>query len=286
MDLVKLSKVWEVVIPEIIEVDRLRADVFYHWKGRFIEDIIPCGDIRMLETTNKSLKEFTEEVRDIVVDVTRRGKYLGVHLKTGKLWLIHFNSTGWLFPTIENTSVWKRDFLHSTGLGSWKLHLKLSGGDFRTWTFADSSMRSKWYLTYPGDIPVWDRLGPDWILDPNGAAANLRKLSSRRSVLSVLTDQSISTGLGLYLVNEISFLAGVHPDSEWSSIPEAKRLSLIESIDAYLYRAYILNYGIKEWAVFKKKGKPCPICRRSIEYTKSTVGLRGLYYCPNCQPQY
>lgn len=120
----------------------------------------------------------------------------------------------------------------------------------------------------------------------------------RAPIKSVLLDQGVIAGLGNIYVNEVCFLAKVHPMRLASSITkdEANRLSyyakqVLDEAITYggtTIRSYTSSLGVtgrfqQFLHVHGKDGEKCSVC--GSEIIKLKVSGRGTYICPTCQPQ-
>lgn len=148
--------------------------------------------------------------------------------------------------------------------------------------------------------PFLNRLGPD-LLDPALEAGELaERLRSdrfrRRSLASLLLDQSFLAGLGNYLRSEILFCAGLDPMRRPGDLDEdtCRRLadvSLELGWRSYRTRGITLDEQQrarlpkggrrKRFWVFARAGQRCYRCGTSI--VKEVRGSRRLYRCPTCQ---
>ncbi|XP_072266449.1 endonuclease 8-like 2 [Pyxicephalus adspersus] len=113
----------------------------------------------------------------------------------------------------------------------------------------------------------------------------LRALSQPRPVCITLMDQSIFSGVGNIIKNEILYLARVHPLSLGSILPQEDLTALIDH--AITFTANWLNDKMKRKAlryhIYLKEQ-----CENGHQVVKETIGpLHGLkrltWYCPTCQ---
>lgn len=119
---------------------------------------------------------------------------------------------------------------------------------------------------------------------------------SKRPIKAILLDQTILTGLGNIYVDEVLFLANVHPSTracdlakfETLFITQASKDVLAKAIDlgGTTIRSYVSSLGVtgrfqNELFVHQRVHQPCLICQTPIIKTK--VATRGTYLCPACQ---
>ena len=116
-------------------------------------------------------------------------------------------------------------------------------------------------------------------------------------IKATILDQTIICGLGNIYADEALFSAHIHPARKCSTISEAEAAKLLEAACAVMDRSiasggstmatYVKADGTKgdyleKFAqVFRRNGKPCPICGTKI--IKTRVAGRGTHLCPHCQ---
>ena len=121
---------------------------------------------------------------------------------------------------------------------------------------------------------------------------------SRRSLKTLLLDQTKVLGLGNIYAAEALFRARINPFKNASGLssPRAGRLhqSIIEVLhDAItdsstsrvdLEQADGFSYGEafeRFWQVYEREGEPCVVC--GVKIRRETHGGRSTYWCPQCQ---
>ena len=149
------------------------------------------------------------------------------------------------------------------------------------------------------DERLWARLGPDAATGAIGPLA-ARRLGaahgSRRSLKSMLLDQSVVAGIGNIYADEALFSAGIHPGLVAGRLTAdlADRLAreilrtLHEAIDAggSTLRDYVDATGRagsfqESHRVYGRGGQPCPRCRSTIR--SAPLSGRTTSWCPTCQ---
>jgi endonuclease-8 len=129
-----------------------------------------------------------------------------------------------------------------------------------------------------------DVLSPLW--NPKAARKKLKAIPDTM-VTDALLDQTIFSGVGNIIKNEILHIIKVHPQSKAGALPLRKLSAMIEQASLYSYqflqwkREGVLR---KNWAVHTKK--TCPrdetkICKEHLGETD-----RRTFYCPTCQQLY
>ncbi len=116
-----------------------------------------------------------------------------------------------------------------------------------------------------------------------------RKLKAMPEVLvcDALLDQTLFSGVGNIIKNEVLFRTGIHPGSRVGHLPPRKLTALIRQAREYSFdflrweRAFELK---KHWKVHTKR--VCPGCGGPV--TKRYMGTtnRRTFFCSNCQTLY
>lgn len=133
----------------------------------------------------------------------------------------------------------------------------------------------------------------DWtadIMSDKWSAANaIKKLKSHAEMLvcDALLDQSIFSGSGNIIKNEVMFRTYIHPASLVGKLPAKQLKTLVDETRNYAFdflkwkRDYTLK---KHWLAHTKM--TCPRC--DIPLTKEYLGKtnRRTFYCTNCQHLY
>lgn len=123
--------------------------------------------------------------------------------------------------------------------------------------------------------------------------ATLRR--SRRSLKTLLLDQTRVLGLGNIYAAEALFRAGINPfkPADELSAPRVARLhgsikEVLEFAVAHIRGGFNLEEGFsygeafeRFWQVYEREGEPCVKCGARIK--RATHGGRSTYWCPRCQ---
>jgi len=161
-----------------------------------------------------------------------------------------------------------------------------------------------WWLGYvhlmPSDRLSEHKLTAGLAVSPLDPAFTLEYLAgvlskSRTAVKTVLLDQRKVAGIGNVYVQDILFRAGLHPLRPGNGLRLREVERLYDSIHAQLEMAISKHgllyerdlygqeggFGMEEYLVAYKEGKPCPVCGTTI--AKIKTGSTASYICPNCQ---
>ena len=265
-------------MPELPEVETI---------ARKLSPILSGKEIRRVDLRwERSLAtptplEFRERLCGQTIDkITRRGKYLHLHLSEDQL-LIHLRMSGDLFTASTTRIPEKHD----------RLILELSGDVLMI--FNDTRKFGRIWLTSDPN-QVLDRLGPEPLEDEFTPRSLFDKLQEKhRQVKPLLLDQTFLAGLGNIYTDEALHIAGVHPLKLSDHISEDQATRLWQAIRNVLQEGILRNGASIDWVyrggnfqnyfrVYGRNGETCPVCNNRIE--KLIIGQRSTHICPNCQP--
>jgi endonuclease-8 len=133
----------------------------------------------------------------------------------------------------------------------------------------------------------------DWSTDVmnetwnKGAAKKKLQQHPQMMACDALLDQSIFSGVGNIIKNEVLYRIMLHPESEVGALPVKKMDELIKEASHYSFQFFEWKKeGIlrKQWLAHTKKN--CTRC--NLPFTKKHTGLnpRRSFFCTNCQELY
>lgn len=271
-------------MPELPEVETVAASLRRHIMGLPIESVEVYNPVVLEIGTEMDFENLKGEV---ISDVSRRGKYLILHLEKGRFVVVHLRMTGKMLFSKKSEPLAK----HS--------HLRFNFSDGAELVFNDIR-----------------RFGRLWLVDDLSGVSGLNKLAlepvqaefsaeywqnqiarkKKSMVKAALLDQHIVAGLGNIYADEVLFAAKVHPERMVSTLTEVENQGLAAAMTAILsdaitkggttFRDYVdadNNKGSYQnyLKVFQKSGEPCPNCGSTLEKTK--VAGRSSIFCPRCQ---
>lgn len=230
---------------------------------------------------------FERELTGAVVwFVEHRGKYLIIHLDSGKRLVLHLMLGGLLYfgpdderpdRTVQVTIRLTSGNLYFIGLRLGYLHL----------------------LTAKETNAVMAELGPEPFDKRLDAEAFRARFAGKRGKLKpAFTDQAVIAGIGNCYADEICFTAGVHPavpipkisPESWQRLYTAMRTVLEQATEAggYMEMPLYKDDGVTggyndRCLVYDRGGEPCPRCGTPIVQTEAAG--RKLFFCPVCQPE-
>lgn len=117
----------------------------------------------------------------------------------------------------------------------------------------------------------------------------------RKSVKSLLLDQTLISGIGNMYIHDILFLARLHPSSKANYLQDNEIKNLYDSMmhilnvskskGAFAYeKDFYGNHGAynkDDFIIAYREDEDCPSCRGKIEKVK--IGNASSYICNNCQ---
>jgi len=273
-------------MPELPEVEQVKKTLAPHIVGRRIEKTeiyLP----RMLKYP--SVEAFTDGTEGrLFINITRRGKYLQLHLDNEAYLLTHLRMTGALLALPKSAST--PDFA--------RFRFALSGNE-DLW-FTDIRTFGVVALITPGCAYV-DRgfctLGPEPLSAEFTDDYLYEKSRGRkRRLKEFILDQSVIAGLGNIYADESLALSRLHPLRAASSLTRGECAHLCRAINRVIAQG-IANHGTtfrnyrdgngesgenqNHLLVYGRKGQACSFCGTTLEQIK--VGGRGSVYCPHCQ---
>jgi len=225
---------------------------------------------------NASPQELRDQVEGrMVKETSRHGKYVGLHLSSGKVLVLHFGMTG---------------SIQRLGTGSdprySNMIFYLDNGN--RLAFVCMRLLCRAYLA--DDMPSfvrWKRLGPDaldgltWEYFENGLANRSAKIKQ------VLLDQHFTAGIGNIYADEILYQSRINPIRRVGELSLDDRKGIFDQIGNVLGRAVDAGSDwdrMPDGFLLHDRGPHgrCPECCSGLESVK--VGGRTSYFCPVCQP--
>ncbi|HAY21160.1 bifunctional DNA-formamidopyrimidine glycosylase/DNA-(apurinic or apyrimidinic site) lyase [Desulfobacca acetoxidans] len=271
-------------MPELPEVEVIRRGL----AKKLVGDKIIAVDLGRQRLRRQALdSELASLAGHTFSRLTRRGKYLLLHLDQGQTLLVHLGMTGRLL--LQTNSCPLPPHVHLT------LHCQ-SGHKL---LYQDVRRFGQILLYPPGKRPPaleqvgWEPfsrgLTPEW----------LRQKMARltRPVKNFLLDGRFIAGIGNIYASETLFEARVHPQTPVGRIDLKTWETLLRAIRRILRRAIkaggttIVNYvdcdgqsGLfsVQLKVYGRAGSPCPVCQTPI--TRLVMAGRSTFFCSTCQP--
>jgi formamidopyrimidine-DNA glycosylase len=277
-------------MPELPEVETTRRGLEPLLAGRTIVHIaVRAPKLRQVIPTSLA---HLKGVR--VTQITRRAKYILIHLDNAKSLIVHLGMTGGFFKRTDNDAIQRHDhivfYLDNTDI--------IAFHDPRRFGLMD--------LAPTGDLTHHSALadlGPEPLEDSFTPAILRRMLGARKtSIKAALLDQSVVAGLGNIYVSEALFGAGIHPESPANTLtaPAIKHLHhhiqkvLRAALKAggstlrdYQHPSGELGFFQDQFAVYDRASAPCPGCTCRLNKTGGIQRIvqngRSTYFCATKQ---
>jgi formamidopyrimidine-DNA glycosylase len=284
-------------MPELPEVETIRRIVERELVGRTLTEL----ELTLPKLVRDSpLPDLELLVGRTLLGADRRAKVLITHWSDGLSVLTHFKLAGQLAVLRpDGTRVFAGHpvpdpdgpFPHKA------THLTLRFGETIVF-YSDIRQFGWWRLLPTDDVPAAlgaFRFGPEGTGSNDFARDDLAARLQRRriAVKQALLDQRVVAGLGNIYVDEALHRARVHPRQPANSLSPDE----VDRLHAAI--GWALDRGIEQGgaairrgrafprdgfpAVHARRDEPCTTCGAAI--VKVTLGGRGTYYCPVCQPE-
>lgn len=273
-------------MPELPEVETVRRTLEPRLTGlKFtaVEILMP----KIIKTPTP------DQFKDIIIDkkitkISRRGKYLLLHLSGKQILLVHLRMTGRLTYVEKDTPVAKHTHVVFTLSDGCQLRFCDTRQFGRLWLVAEAALEELSGFKDLGVEPLEDQFTRDYL------KKELRRRHSR--IKPLLLDQTFIAGLGNIYTDEALHRARINPERlsttltphEIARLYRAIREVLQEGIEnrGTTVRDFIDGYGragsFQELLrVYSREGEHCPVCNTSI--VRKKIGGRSSYYCPHCQ---
>jgi endonuclease-8 len=128
------------------------------------------------------------------------------------------------------------------------------------------------------------RLGPDILADPpeiDAMVSRLRSTDQRARIGEALLDQRLVAGIGNMWRAEALWRAKLSPWRELVDISDDELRTVLTEASQLMRRS--LDSGLRQRAVYRQVGRPCPRCGTPIKSRGQGDANRFAYWCPDCQ---
>lgn len=274
------------IMPELPEIETIKSVIEPQIKGLAIENItVGRSEVIAQPTADKFCEAVTGQM---ISSMSRRGKFLIIHLKNKSRIILHLRMTGCLLVMPSDYPIEKHTHII--------FHLS-NGKELR---FSDTRRFGRFWLIRNDEKDTYsgiEKLG----LEPLSAGCNAEYLQSRlkkrkKAIKACLLDQSVIAGIGNIYSDEILYRARINPSAPANglSISEWERLAF-EIADCLRY--FIDKNSISQEDYLTTKGQdyrntpflqvyghayePCPNCGNTL--CRTVIGGRSSVYCPVCQ---
>jgi endonuclease VIII len=128
------------------------------------------------------------------------------------------------------------------------------------------------------------RLGPDILADApqiDAMVSRFRDAGQRTPIGEALLDQRLVAGIGNMWRAEALWRAKVSPWLELHDLSDDELRTVLTEASQLMRRS--LDSGLRQRAVYRQVGRPCPRCGTPIKSRGQGDANRIAYWCPECQ---
>jgi formamidopyrimidine-DNA glycosylase len=275
-------------MPELPEIEVIRRGLQRHLPGRRIEAVFHNGKKLRCAVPFEAMQKVLTGRK--ISRVSRRAKFLLLHMDNDVVLIIHLGMTGRLgiFPVDSPIAChdhvrWQLDCDLEL-----RLHDTRRFGSVHLLTADQTMVVEKTFFRTTGPEPFSDDCSPQYLFT--------RAQHKKQPIKTFLMDMKIIAGIGNIYANECLFGAGINPSRpacsltihDWQRLLPVLRSILNHAIDCggstisdYLNASGERGYFQVHFKVYGKKDQPCPRCGTPIE--KVQLRGRASYFCPECQ---
>tara|TARA_Y100000991_G_C21944497_1_gene336847 strand:- start:422 stop:1261 length:840 start_codon:yes stop_codon:yes gene_type:complete len=230
----------------------------------------------------------------VFTHLTRRGKYVLMHLDSDEVLLLHLGMSGSVRIYQQEPDLGQHDHFML------EMAPKIGNGS-RSYVVLNDPRRFGWIDLFAESAILKHKLLVGLGLEPLGnefSAARLEAAFKGRSVQvkNALLNQALIAGIGNIYANEALFLSGISPRRKAGTITGGRADRLATAIVTTLCAAIEdggtslrdhvqpggeIGYFVQRLAVYGQAGKPCPRCTSLIKTI--TQSGRSSFYCSRCQ---
>lgn len=272
-------------MPELPEVETVKRSL----QLRIIGQTIVGLDVNYDKTLAGNPAEIQSAIRGQTISgLSRRGKYLMIHLDGGQTLVVHLRMTGRLVYCLPERQMEKHT------------HLVFILGNGMELRFTDPRKFGRVWLIPTNDyhgIPGLAKLGEEPLDEALTLGIFREKFQGRKRILkAMLLDQTVLAGIGNIYADEILFAAGLRPDRTAASLTDDELERLYHSTKKILHLG-VTNRGtsIRDYVdgdgrsgnfqtmlqVYGHQGEACPRCGAVI--IRQTLAGRSTHFCQSCQ---
>lgn len=268
-------------MPELPEVETTKNGIAPYLENAIIEQII----VRQPKLRWLVSPELTQISQQKVTALSRRAKYLIIHLETGFI-VGHLGMSGTLRIVDATSPIDKHD------------HLDMLLNNGKILRYNDPRRFGAWLWSANLDqFPLFKKLGPEPLDDSfNGTYLYQKSRQKHTALKQFIMNNQVVVGVGNIYANESLFLAGLHPLKITSSLTKRQCEMLVTTIKQVLTTAIKQGgttlkdflrpdgrpgYFVQELLVYGRKDLACVNCGHPIE--SLVIGQRNSFCCPICQ---
>lgn len=270
-------------MPELPEVETTVNGIRPYLQGKIIGRI-NVRERKLRWPVNSRLDELLRGKK--VTNVSRRGKYILVHIGDGGL-IIHLGMSGSMRVLLEPQLPGKHDHFDIINNAGEIVRFR-DPRKFGCLLFSKKCLYDHERIQSLGVEPLTEKFNDEL----------LYHCSRSRSipVKTLIMDGRIVVGVGNIYASEALYNSGIHPSRICSKISIARYRYLVASIKHILQQAIKKGgttlqdfvgvdgspgYFEQRLAVYGREGESCLQCRSKIK--RKLISQRSTFYCPKCQ---
>lgn len=280
-------------MPELPEVETVM---------RGLEPVLKGGTITSVQMRRKDLRiPFPKDLKrklegQKILNLTRRAKYILIHLNDGNTLVIHLGMSGrmTIIPKGERYDLQKHDhFIMTMKNGSQIIYNDPRRFGMIFLVGQDELMSHK----------AFSHLGPEPLGNEFSGPVLAERLKNKKvAIKQALLDQRVVVGVGNIYASEALYMAGIKPTKRAELIKGDKAERLVQCIRDVLNRAIKaggstlkdyrhadgeLGYFQLNFTVYDRAGEICPHCQKARAVKpcikKIVQSGRSTYFCANTQ---
>lgn len=286
-------------MPELPEVETVRRGLEPHLAGRRINHV----DQRRPNLRFPFPDEFPQRLMGHeITSLTRRAKYIFIHLSSGESWMVHLGMTGrFTINAAETVNATSGQTGHNSG---WPLaephdHVIITLDDGGVVVYNDVRRFGYMDLMPTDQINLHSaikNLGPEPLTDEFSVKDLTKKLENKKSAIKMaMLDQSVVAGLGNIYICEALWRCGISPKLAGNMLGK-KKLSLLVGVVKEVLEDAIeaggsslkdfrkadgeLGYFQHQWDAYGKEGEACKKNGCSGQIERIVQSGRSTFYCP------
>ncbi len=271
-------------MPELPEVETVCRGIAPHLIEMKIDSVVlNRPDLRVPFPPH-----FAESLQGrTVAAISRRAKYILIHLDNDLVWLIHLGMSGRLLLGMPEEVVRAKHDHVEVRFSNGMVMVYHDARRFGSMSLATkATLERHVMLAHLGVEPLEEAF--------NTAYLSERFASKNAPVKHVIMDQEVVVGVGNIYASEALFRSKIHPKTPASEVlPVAELVKSIKDVlreaiasGGSTLRDYVRSNGDSgyfqhQFDVYGRHGKPCVRCATMIE--RMTQQGRSSFYCPSCQ---
>ena len=271
-------------MPELPEVETTKRGIEPHIVGQTVDSITIRQPMLRWPIPDDVLSKLPGQR---VIEVTRRGKYIGVHTQAGTL-IIHLGMSGSLYFVASDTPPLFHDHVDIQFAGMDNLLRYTDPRRFGAMLWQEGDWQTHELIAHLGPEPLTPAF--------NVAYLHTRATGRKQAIKQFIMDSKVVVGVGNIYANEALFMAGIRPTRAAGKISKARMALLVDCIKQVLaaaieqggttLRDFISGEGKpgyfkQELAVYGRGELPCRVCAKPL--TEIRQGQRSTVYCTQCQ---